>query len=209
MAHIPELLDSFELRDAKVKKRVNVLAAVDGGFTLAQIHDAYPAGIDLRDAAWMWNRLLGALLAAHQSNIVHGAVLPEHFLVFPKTHNGILLDWSYAVKPGVFIRAISPGRREFYPPEVFAKKPAQFGTDLYMAAMCLLHLIGGKTAFRTFPGTIHASVRGLLRSCWLGQAHRPQDVWQLFEDFGGLLKALYGPKKFRHFAMPDPASTTK
>jgi hypothetical protein len=136
-------------------------------------------------------------------------VIPEHFLIFPKTHNGILIDWSYAVKPGISIMAISPSRREFYPVEVFAKRPAQFGTDLFMAAMCLLYLVGGETTSQTFPKHIPVPMRGLLRTCLLGPAHRPHDVYQLFIDFGELLKALYGAKKFRQFVMPESASITK
>ncbi len=202
LVHIPALLNSFELRDGKVKKRVNVLAYTEECYTLAQVHEAYPDGIDLRDAAWMFNRLLGALVAAHRSNIVHGAVLPEHVLIFPKDHNAILLDWSYAVKPGIPIKAISPGRRTFYPPEIFLKKPATFSVDLYMAAFCLFFLVGGDKA------AIPTPIRGLLRSCWLGVAHRPGNAWELFEEFGKLLKALYGPKKFRHFVMPELASVT-
>jgi serine/threonine protein kinase len=209
MIHIPVLLDSFELRDAKAKKRINVLAAHEGEcYTLAQVHNAFPAGIDLRDAAWMWNRLLAALLAAHQSNIIHAAIIPEHFLVFPKTHNGILLDWSYAVKPDISVKAISPARRDFYPPEIFTKKPVNFGVDLYMAAVCMLYLLGGDTKTRAFPNSVPVQIRGLLRTCWLGTAHRPKDVWELYTDFDALLKALYGPRKFRHFVMPESASST-
>lgn len=202
MAHIPELLDSFELRDGKAKKRVNVIAWAQGGYTLAQVREAYPSGLDLRDAAWMWNRMLGALLAAHQSQIIHGAVLPEHFVIFPESHNGILIDWCYAVAPGAPLRAIVPARRGSYPLEVMVKRPATTAVDLYMAAVCLRSLLSDET-FANLP----RPVVGLLRSCWLGPAHRPQDAWQLFNEFGELLKALYGPRKFRPFAMPESAST--
>jgi hypothetical protein len=45
--------------------------------------ERFPNGIPLENAAWMINRLLGALLAAHQSGLVHCAVLPSHVLVLP------------------------------------------------------------------------------------------------------------------------------
>ena len=42
---------------------------------------AYPDGVDPRDVAWMWRRLLVALGLAHRAGVVHGAVLPEHVLI--------------------------------------------------------------------------------------------------------------------------------
>ena len=209
MAHIPQLLDSFELRDAKVKKRVNVLNYTPKCYTLAQVREAYPHGLQLADAAWMFNRMLGALLAAHQSHVVHGAVVPDHFIVFPEDHNGVLLDWNYAVAPGGTIKAITPAWRSFYPPEVLAKKPVQPGTDLYMAANCLMFLLGGNVQSHEFPSSLAYPVRGLLRSCWLSQPHRPQSAFDLHKDFGELLKAIYGRPKFRPFVMPEPASSVK
>ncbi len=205
MAHIPVLVDTFELKQAKVKKRVNVFGVTKKCLTLADILTKYPAGIDLRDAAWMFNRLLGALLACHQAGYVHGAVVPEHFLVFPfeneDEHNGILIDWSYSVKKGQNIKAIVPARKNFYPTEVFEKKPASFGTDLYMASMCLLALLGGDVSARKLPISVPRPISGLIRACQLAPGHRSQDVFELFEDFGATLKALYGPPKFRRFAV--------
>jgi len=147
MARIPELIDSFELTQDKIKKRVNVFPRLDGYFTLAEVIKEYPDGLDPRDAAWMWNRLLTALLVAHQADVVHGAMLPKHFMVCPSApnaHDGILIDWSYAVKKGEKLKAICPAERDYYPEEVFAKKPAHPSMDIYMAALCMVRLLGGK-----------------------------------------------------------------
>ena len=196
MRHIPVLLDSFELRDGKLKKRVNVLQYIPGGFTLAQVKEVYPKGLELADAAWMFNRLLAALLAAHQSNVVHGAVIPEHILIFPEDHNGLLLDWSYSVNIGGIVKAISQSRRSFYAPEILEKKPASAGTDIFMASNCLTWLCP------SLPTPFGA----LVRACTLHQSRRMGDVGEVAERFAELLKAIYGPPKFRQFVMPDMAS---
>ncbi len=199
--HIPELLDSFEIQTNKKKTRVNVFAEAAHFWTLADIRREYPEGLDPRDAVWMINRLLGALVCAHQAGVIHGAITLDHVLVCPTTHNGLLIDWCYAVKNGP-IKAISPKYRPYYPPEVFAKKPATKATDLYMAACCFLAMLGGDPATKTFPSGTPVSLRGLLRACWLGQGKRTSDAFELYED----LAKLFGPRKFRPFTMPRVAA---
>ena len=195
MHHIPVLLDAFQLQDGKMHKQTNVFRFKQGGVTLESILLAYPNGVDPRDMAWMLNRLLAGLLAIHQSGVIHGAITPEHMIVFPEDHDGLLVDWSYSVKPRVAIKAIAPKWRSLYPPEVLAKKGVLYGTDICMAAKCALYLVGNQA--------IPRQIDGLLRSCCLGQAHRPQDVFEVFEELEELLKALYGPRKFRAFRMPS------
>ncbi len=198
MVHVPLLLDSFELNQAGKVKRVNVLKRqAPNYYTLSQVMDAYPDGLELADVAWMWNRLLGALLAAHQSGLVHGAVIPEHVLVCDsgsEEHNGVLVDWCYAVKKGQPLKAVVPNRKDIYPPEVFDKKPVDFGVDLYMAAKCAKMLLGN------LP--VHRKIDGLFKACWLTPRHRTQDVWELYSDFGAVLRELFGPRKFHKFTMP-------
>ena len=202
MAHIPVLADSFDLQQGGgVRKRVNVLARLDGYVTLADVLQAYPKGIHWLDAAWMFNRMLGALLIAHQADIVHGAVIPTNMMICPEhpaAHNGVLIDWTASVHAKDVIKIISGPYKDYYPPEVMAKKPATFGTDVYMAAMCYLALLGGNVATRAFPDGTHPRLKGLFRACWLGAAHRTQDVYELYKEFG----VLTGPRRFRPFAMP-------
>lgn len=209
MAHLPTLLDSFELKQGAASKRVNVFPHLDGYYTLEEVMENYPEGLDIRDAAWMFNRLLGALVCIQQAGIVHGAVIPSHIMVCPDkpdVHNGVLIDWSYAVKTGETISAVSTKYKAFYPPEVFEKKPATTGIDTYMAAMCLLYLLGGNVSARSFKaGSAPAPVQGILRACWLGPRHRTSDAFEVHKDFGEAL----GTRKFRQFDMPRrPVATT-
>jgi hypothetical protein len=205
MRYVPCIKDSFTLKQGSVHKPVTVLNRVLDSNSLVDVHAAYPA-LPLADAAWMFNRMLGAIMVAHYSGLVHGAVLPPHFLIHAPTHGGTLLDWKYAVKKGEKIKAIVPAYKDFYPLDVFDKMPATYGVDLYMAASTLLWLLGGNVKTKTFPTSTPNSVRGLLRACWLSGKHRTSDVDELYDDFKNLLEHFFGKPKFRPFLMPGAPS---
>lgn len=197
MCHIPEMVDSFELASGKIKKRVNVFMLKEGYVSLAEVMTAYPDGIDMRDAAWMLNRLLGALLVAHIAEVVHGAVLPENYIIHPEKHNGILINWAYAKRGWKPLTVISATNKDAYPPEVFNKPvKSSRGIDVYMAALMIKRLIG-----KNWP-TVAPRIQGLFKACWLGPAHRTKDVWVLFTEFKELLEKIYGSRKYRKFEMP-------
>jgi serine/threonine protein kinase len=193
-AHFPTWIESFRLRDAAGSQRqVNVLRPEAGAHSLAEVLRAYPRGLHPADAAWMFNRTLAALGTAHSLGLVHAAVLPEHMLIRPSDHNGVLIDWCYSVPIGEPIRAISPAYADDYPPEVTARQAATPATDLYMAARLMLRLLGGSA-----PKPIQA----LLRACLIpAPARRHSDAWQVLEDFRSILGELYGPPTFRPFRM--------
>jgi hypothetical protein len=191
LVHIPVVVDTFELPGPK---QCVVLQRLKGFYSLQQVADAHGA-LDLRDAAWMFNRLLAALLVAHQGGYVHGALTLGHFMICPsgeQEHNGVLLDWSYCVNVGQPLRAIVPQYRHFYPAEVFEKKPSTTGVDLFMASKCLKALVPD----------LPRNVAGLMNACQLGVRRRTSDVYELYREFNEALKMLYGPRKFRKFAMP-------
>jgi serine/threonine protein kinase len=202
MCHIVVLKDAFEVQQGREKRQVNVFEHLTGYVTLAAVHAAFPTGIDIRDAAWMWNRLLGALVIPHQAGIVHGGIVPSNFMIYPEDHNGKLVGWAYSVKTGSPLKAISSPYKDFYPAEVFDKKPAAVSIDLYMAAMCLIQLIGGDVATKHVPASLPRPLAGLLHACLLSPKYRTSDVFELFTDFNTVLKSLFGPRKFRKFDMP-------
>ncbi len=198
--HLPRLIDSFKLKEGSIQKNVNVFQGMEtseGWYSVEAILQQNPNGIDLRDAAWMLNRLLGGILMAHQAGVVHAAVVPSHILLHLPSHQGVLIDWSYAVKVGSPAKAISPEIEAFVPPEVKKKEPLTFGTDLYMAAKVLLALVGGEDNLPAHP----PSVRGLFRACQLAPNRRLSDVNYVYDEFNKLLQTLYGPRKFRPFTL--------
>ena len=208
-AHFPTLVEHFYLRgDDGRQRHVNVLRREAGTVTLAAVQQAFPAGLPLADAAWMFNRVLAALGVVHDLGLVHGALTLAHVLVRPDDHNGLLLDWCYSAPSGQPLKAISPPYAADYPPEVAARQPATPATDLYMAARSLLHLLGGQRDPDDLPAGVPQSVRALLRACLIPSPQRRiSSAWELLDDFQDILQRLYGPRTFRPFHMPSPAKT--
>lgn len=202
-AHFPTLEDSFLLADAAgARRQVNALRAEAGTLSLAEVLRARPAGLDPADAAWIFNRMLAGLAVAHGLGLVHGALLPEHVLIRPADHNGLLIDWCYSVPAGEPLRAIVPRSAADYPPEAAARRPATPATDIYMAARCMCRLLGGAGDPAALPARVPAAMRALLRACLIPAPHRrPADAWQLFRDFQSILRERYGPPVFRPFPL--------
>lgn len=201
LPYVPRLVESFQHKDAGTGtvRRANVMAALDGFSTFAQVREAYPDGVEPRDAAWMWRRLLVALGFAHRAVVLHGGVLPEHVLIHPEEHGLVLVDWCYSV-PGCLpanngrVPAMVDRYADWYPPEVPAREQASGATDIYMATRCMLHLMGDKA-----PKPMRSFARGCLLP---SQRRRPGDAWRLLEEFDELLERMYGPRRFRPFTMP-------
>lgn len=195
LPYVPRLVDSFRHRDTATgaQRRVNVLATAPGLHSLDAVHRAYPDGLDGRDAAWMWRRLLVALGLAHRAGVVHGAVLPRHVLIEPDDHGVVLVDWCFAVVDGGTVPALVPDHETWYPHEVVHRRPCGPGTDLAMAATCMTWLMG-----RRAPRELLAFADG----CRLRPlSHRPDDAWRLLRELDEVLERLYGPRTFRPFTL--------
>ncbi|MCE7985297.1 MAG: hypothetical protein DYG89_29335 [Caldilinea sp. CFX5] len=203
-AHFPTLIEAVQLRDvAGVQRHVNILAYESDYVSLAAVLRAYPTGIAAADAAWMFNRLLAALGVVHGLGLVHGAVTLDHCLIRLHDHNGLLLDWCYSVPIGETIKAVNLAYTADYPPEVHARQPATAATDLYMAARCLLRLLGGDPTTGDLPAHVPKPIQLYLYSCLLPSPHRrANDAWELFDEFQTILGQFYGPPRFRPFVMP-------
>lgn len=209
---LPLPVESFLLDDGKKPRRVNVFSCkpkaskppLVNPVTLTEVHIAYPV-LDVRDAAWMFNRTLDALHCLHTVGYVHGAVTPDHVLVEPENHRGQLLDFCYAAKEGELVSVMTPQWREFYAPEILRRMPVTFATDIYMAARCLFYLVG-MTPDVANDDVMPKPIYQLLRACLLGQASRVQTAAQVHHDFRDILTQLYGKRTFRPFAMPVPIS---
>ena len=56
----------------------------------------------------------------------------------------LLLDWCYSAPIGQRVPAIAPAYAADTAPEIAGRQPVTPATDLFMAARCLLHLLGGQ-----------------------------------------------------------------
>jgi hypothetical protein len=207
LPYVPRLVESFRHRDetSGVERRANAIGRLDGFHALTEVRAAYPGGVDPRDVAWMWRRLLVALGFAHRAGVLHGAVLPEHVLIHPGDHGLVLVDWCYSV-PGCHpdrsgrVPAMVPRRADWYPPEVAARERAGVGTDLYLATRCMTDLMADRA-----PKPLRAFARGCLLPA---ERRRPQDAWRLLAELDDLLERLYGPRRFRPFHLPTSHERT-
>ena len=206
---VSQLVDSFAYQEqtSGVVRQINTLAYLDGFYSLKEVRQIYPQGIDPRHMAWIWRRLLVALGFAHLNNIIHGAVLPTHVLIHPKLHGVILIDWSYAVldpsTSGESISAISSDYRDWYPAEVFAREIPTPGLDIAMAARCMIDLLGGNDHKNTMPHSVPWQIQSHLKGCVLPEPRqRPQDAHVLLANFDALIQRLWGRRTFQEFSMP-------
>ncbi|TDQ46347.1 molecular chaperone DnaJ [Actinorugispora endophytica] len=199
-AYAPRLVEAARHRDAATGavRDVTVLEPLRGFHTLADVAAAHPGGLDPRDAAWMWRRLLVAVGNAHAAGLVHGAVVAANVLVHPGKHGLVLADWCYAVPEGQRVRAVVEAYEDDYAPEIPQGGAATPATDIHMATRTMARLIGPR-----MPAPMAAFARG----CALeAPSMRPKDAWALLGEFDGLLERLWGPRSFRPFTMPtDPA----
>jgi hypothetical protein len=202
-AYAPRLVESFRHRGPDgTERRINALQRLRGFHTLAEVRALHPGGLDPRDAAWMWRRLLVALGWAHRAGIVHGAVLPEHVLIHPAQHGLALIDWCYSTERGDTVPALVERHRALYPSEVTGRRPATEATDIHLASACVGQLMGDRAP---------KPLRAFLHGCTLPapglrhggpQARRPHDAWRLLAELDEVLERLYGPRTFRPFTMP-------
>lgn len=196
-AYFPALVEARRRQDpvSRVERHANVLGELPGFVSLAEVADAFGGGVDARDAAWMWRRLLVAIGAAHRAGVIHGAVLPAHVLIHPAEHGLVLVDWCYSVAAPAGRLAAAVGRyRHWYPAEVLAGRAAGPDLDIWLAARCMTELIGAG-----MPDRLARFAAG----CMLANpGRRPRDAWQLLAELDELLDRMYGPRVFRPFAMP-------
>jgi hypothetical protein len=196
-AYVPVLVDTQRHEDPRsgLQRRANVLGQLSGFRSLAEVRAAFPGGLDARDTAWMWRRLLVAVGFARNCGIIHAAVVPEHVLIHPAEHGLVLVDWCYSVsQPAGLVPAVPARYRDWYPAEVLSGHAPGPDLDIYLATRCMTQLTGART-----PAPLAAFAAG----CTLPDpAHRPDDAWRLVGELDDLLERLYGARKFRPFAMP-------
>ena len=229
---LPRLRESFRLADdgdggspRADARRANVLEndpavrSPDELYTLAEVRAARPAGLDGRDVAWVWRRLLGVLGFAHAAGVAHGAVLPPHVLVEPREHKLVLVDWCSAAAAATDAPAASPASpvpviTGAYLPwyrrtGALRQSPAP-SIDVAMGARCMIELLGGDPLSGTCPPRVEpalarhfqrclgASDGGCERAAFEGRSLAPR----LLNEFDRLIEILWGPRTFRALALP-------
>lgn len=120
-AYFPRLIEAFLYQDAGGEHQAGVFEHSRGWYSLADVQRVYPHGVDAKDMAWMFRRLLTALGFAHRSGIGHGAVNPHNVWILPEDHGLMLTGWESAT---------------FH--------PANPGADILAAVECMRFISGGE-----------------------------------------------------------------
>jgi len=199
-AYFPSLLDGFVYQADTAEHHALVFERYTGWYSLADVRQTYPAGIDPKDMAWVWRRLLSALGFAHKHTWLHNAVLPANIWIQPEQHGLMLTNWSYAgTSPG----ASSPPTAQagWVPPEVRMGEPLSPAVDIVMSAKCMLFLLGGDPVNWLYPKTIPGPLKAFFRGTLLPAKRAPQDAWALKAEFDDLIEGLWGQRKFHPFTM--------
>lgn len=200
----PRCLDQFLVADGALMLRVSVYAHDPALVSLAALLSAYPRGLAPEDAGWIARRVMAQALAAETVGLVHGAILPEHVLVHPLSREPLHLGWTHAQRatPAARIGQIIDARRAYYPPEVFAKKPVDARTDIYMAGAVITALFGGDVAARSLPRSLPKPVRESILSCTHeSPARRPAGARAALDSLTRAIRDAWG-KTYRPLRLP-------
>ncbi|ROO83751.1 hypothetical protein EDD29_1260 [Actinocorallia herbida] len=190
LPYVPRLVESIK-HDGR---RGAILSRDEGFHTLAEVAAARPGGLDPRDAAWMWRRLLVVLGFAHRAGVVHGAVLPGHVMIHPEMHGLVLVGWGQSVTdPPGRVPLMVDAYAADYPPEIVAREPVTAAADVFLATRCMTALMGP-----LLPPPMRAFARGCTQP---SPRLRPADAWALLGELDELLDRMYGPRVFRPFTL--------
>lgn len=201
--YFPHLIDTVTIRS----RAGNIIARLTGYVSMAEVHAAYPAGVDYRDLAWMLKRVLEGLGYAHNAGHIHGAIIPQHIMLDLANHGAKLIDWCYSVPMAQkrSIPAYVSSAKPFYAPEIFLKRLPTPATDLYMLAKCCVHMLGGDVGTNGLPASVPTEFADVLRKCLQeSPSARPNSAWELHDEITKTLEKLVGKPTFRPFTMPAP-----
>lgn len=189
-AFYPEFVEIFKYRQNNVDHATIAQKVPDGFVSLRKVKEAYPQGINGRDAAWMFKRMLVAIGNAYDTGLVHGGISPDAFLIQPELHGLVLRNWQYSVPVDEPLTVIDSTVRDYYPQSVFDKNPQSYALDVRMAAKVITDLLEDKAP---------RQLRIFLSGCMIASMPHPA---QLLAEFDELLVRIYGAPKFHVFTMP-------
>lgn len=197
-------LETFQVQMGTSTYAASVFKTRSGWYSLADVAVQYPTGIDPRDMAWIFRRLLTALGFIHRARIVHGAIFPENILIEPEQHGLELIHFHSSVdmmtsgwSPTVYI---PPGRTPWMPTSGAVEVLSGF--DLYLAGLSMRFILGGEPTERTNLPGVPAALSSFLRGCALPNiAACPQDAWQVLQEFDQLIGQMWGERQFHPFKM--------
>lgn len=196
---IQKCLDTFIYSENSVNRRANILTSWLGKwYTLQQVHTRYSNGLDPKDMAWMFRRILFALGFVHRLGVTHNALYSTNIIIDPYNHGVGIIDWCYATKEGGELKVINQLYRIWYSKSLLEKTSTPTPSlDIYMACQNMIFLLGGNYNEESIR-----PIRNFFRGCTeINEAGRPNDAWELLAEFDELIEKMWGERKFHPFSM--------
>ncbi|HEY3312230.1 MAG TPA: hypothetical protein VGK00_11380 [Anaerolineales bacterium] len=181
-AYFPQLVEAFIYEDENGEHQAMVFQRLPGWHSFEAIHRAYPGGIEPKDMAWMFRRLLVALGFAHHVGILKGTLEPAKTCILPGEHGLMLEDWSHASLDPVDLAA---GAR----------------LEIAQAVRNMILLSGGDARNGILPHGLPDGLKAFFKGSLLPGKRAPQDAWALKEEFDEMIGRLWGKRKFHPFVM--------
>jgi hypothetical protein len=187
--YLPQMLESFKIHNKGVTLQAVSYSLPEGMFSLREVKEDYPEGLDAKDVAWMFRRVLIALGNTHDAGFVHGGINLDSVLIHPEFHGVILTNWQYSVEHGMSLKALPVESKGYYPEYVFAKEPASYRLDILLAAKTFQELGGDRLPRR---------MRAFFKGC---QVSSMPEARYLLAEYDELLEDMWGERRFHHFKM--------
>ncbi len=189
------------VRQANILRMHPAICSPDELYTLFEVKNRYPGGLDSRNVAWIWRRLLSILGFVHAHGIVHGAVLPMHVMIEPREHKLVLIDWCGATDISAAgaspLKIIAGGHVAWYKRESASTHPPTPALDIAFAARCMIELLGGDPVEGVCPPTVEPAFQRHLQRCIMATPNARPNAMKILADFDKLLEPMWGPRKFR------------
>lgn len=193
----PHLREHFTHRDAesRIKRRTSIFVPRQGYYSLESILEAHPDGLNPRDVAWIFKRILTAIGYAHNCGVLHNALTPDNILVSPTDHHVIIVGWTYSTPVGTPMKAVVGRHSSFYPPEVTVLKDPHAGpeSDIYMALKIFQAMGGSQLPVRLQRFAKNCASRHITA--------RPKDAWALLNIYEDILYDLFGKPKYHELVL--------
>lgn len=181
----PDTTDAFRIAQDGRKLFGITQTLPEKNYTLREVLEDYPEGIDGRDVAWIYRRMLVAVGNMHDANIGHGAPTLDAFLINPDTHDLQLTDWQFSKELGADINMVTNDIKHHYE----ADKVITRQKDLRILTATALTLIDKNT-----PRQLKAFLKGMKR-------YPTEYAQEALHEFDEILKEVYGPRTFHEFKM--------
>lgn len=140
-------------------------------YNLKQVLKKYPNGINAKDTAWIYRRMLIVLSETHHNGYVHNNPTMDAYLIHPARHGLVLTEWAH-MKP------VDPNEKITTP-----KK------DIVGAATLALELTNPTSSPRFYN-----ALKGVTQ-------YPPQDADTALEELKELTRELWGQPTWHEFKM--------